>query len=134
MKRDLYIVNTEGNIDVLVCCVVGCLDGSDSIVGEDAVKHIVDHVIGYVLIYKHDIVNEYALHVLFVVVCIGRNRACGEERILLDQVISAFAVNRNDHHIVAECQLADGCVRKTGGNECRVALTVFHLVDRFTVG
>ena len=34
MKRDLYIVNTEGNIDVLVCCVVGCLDGSDSIDGE----------------------------------------------------------------------------------------------------
>ena len=92
MKRDLYIVNTEGNIDVLVCCVVGCLDGSDSIVGENTVKHIVDHVIGYVLIYKHDIVNEYALHVLFVVVCIGRDRACGEERILLDQVISAFAV------------------------------------------
>ena len=94
MKRDLNIVYAERDVDVLVGRVMGCLDGRDSIICKNHIQHIVYHVIGQVLIYQHDIVNKYALHILFVVVCIGGNGARRKERILLDRKPSRWEGRR----------------------------------------
>ena len=47
MQRELDIVHTEGDVDVLVGGIVRCLDGGDVL--ENALEHIIDHRVAQIL-------------------------------------------------------------------------------------
>ena len=132
MQRDLQIRNTEADVDVFVRRVVAGLDGVDIV--KDTIEDVVDHVIGKGVAYQHDIVNENALHIFFVVISSCCDGARSKERIFLDQVVAARSIDGNDDHVIAEGKLGDCGVRKAGGDERRVTESVLHLIDRLAIG
>ena len=132
MQRELDIIHTEGDVDVLIRGVVRSLDGGDVL--EDTLEHVVDHRVAQVLAHEHDVVNEQALDILGVVIGVSGDDGLGVVRILLDELVAALAVNGDDDHVILHAQVHHGGVGQAGGDEHGVALAVLHVVDGFTVG